>query len=376
MILASAAPATVETKPAGESRASRAAILQKALDAFREKANIPGMTAAVAFPEGEIITIYSGQADVNANIKIEDAPRMPAGSVGKTFFSALAMQLIAEGKLSLDDKIEAHLGREPWFSRLPNAKDITVRNLMNHTSGLVRYEFNNKFIDDLKKDPLRTFTPEQCIAYLFDAKAPFEAGGRFEYSDTNYIVLAMILERAAKINAYDEIGRRFIKKYNFSNTNPAVSPSMPKVAQGYAGAGNEFGNSYEMIQNGNMIINPQFEWAGGGFVTTSADLARWAKILYEGDTIPTSLQKDFYNGVPAPMLGKNTQYGLGVILWNTPDGAARGHSGFFPGYLTEVRYYKNHKLAIALQANSSDFKTIKKNPSAALKPLLDAALQN
>jgi D-alanyl-D-alanine carboxypeptidase len=75
---------------------------------------------------------------------MKPADRMLAGSVGKTFAAATALQLIKEGKIKLDDKIEKYLGGEPWFARLPNAKEITVRQLMNHTSGLVRYEFIEK----------------------------------------------------------------------------------------------------------------------------------------------------------------------------------------------------------------------------------------
>ena len=68
-----------------------------------------------------------------------------------------------EGKIGLDDKIEKYLGQEPWFSRLPNAKDITVRQLMNHTSGLVRYEFKEQFTKYLTANPEKVWTPEESI---------------------------------------------------------------------------------------------------------------------------------------------------------------------------------------------------------------------
>ena len=102
--------------------------------------------------------------------------RMLAGSVGKTFAAATALQLVKEGKIGLDDRIEKYLGREPWFARLPNAKEITVRQLMNHTSGLVRYEFKDQFTKDLTANPEKVWKPAELIAYLLDEKPPFAAG--------------------------------------------------------------------------------------------------------------------------------------------------------------------------------------------------------
>ena len=75
------------------------------------------------------------------------------GSVGKTYVAAVALQLVSEGMLDLDTRVATYLGDEPWYDRLPNATDVTVRQLMNHTSGIVRYEFNERFIGDLRASP-------------------------------------------------------------------------------------------------------------------------------------------------------------------------------------------------------------------------------
>ena len=79
-----------------------------------------------------------------------------AGSVGKTLAAAVALQLVQEGTLDLDAKVSTYLGHEPWYARLPNAADVTVRQLMTHTSGVVRYEFDERFLQDLVKAPYRT----------------------------------------------------------------------------------------------------------------------------------------------------------------------------------------------------------------------------
>jgi D-alanyl-D-alanine carboxypeptidase len=123
--------------------------------------------------------------------------------------------------------------------------------------------------------------------------------------------------------------------------------------QGYAGPNNPFGGTDAMIgSDGKFAINPQFEWCGGGMASTAEDLARWAKALYEGKAFPPALLEEMKNGVPA-RLGPGAKYGLGVILRPTPLGETLGHSGFFPGYLTEMMYLPAHRVAVAVQVNTS-----------------------
>jgi D-alanyl-D-alanine carboxypeptidase len=224
---------------------------------------------------------------------------------------------------------------------------------MNHTSGLVRYEFKDEFTKYLTEHPMKVWTPEERLAYLFDEKPPFEAGKGWDYSDTNYIVLGMIIERVTGKNFYDEANRRVIKPLKLKDTIPQEGPVMKGVVQGYAGAGNPFGGKDAMIENGKFVINPQLEWTGGGYASTSQDLARWAKMMYEGKAYDPSLLPQVLDGVAAPMLGKETKYGLGVIIRKTQAGTSYGHSGFFPGYLTDMMYFPDKKFAIAVQVNTS-----------------------
>jgi D-alanyl-D-alanine carboxypeptidase len=127
--------------------------LQLKLDEWHKAGGFPGATLGAVLANGESFGLAVGFSDRDAKTPMMPSDRMLAGSVGKTFAAATALQLIKEGKIGLDDKIEKYLATEPWFSRLPNAKDITVRQLMNHTSGLVRYEFKEQFTKDLTANP-------------------------------------------------------------------------------------------------------------------------------------------------------------------------------------------------------------------------------
>jgi CubicO group peptidase (beta-lactamase class C family) len=119
--------------------------LQRTLDSLRSVSGSPGITLGVALPDGRVLGLASGMSDTARRTPLEPDDLLLAGSVGKTFFAALALSLVQEGGLSLDAPISTWLGSEPWFARLPNGAAITVRMLMNHTSGLVRYEFKETF---------------------------------------------------------------------------------------------------------------------------------------------------------------------------------------------------------------------------------------
>ncbi len=327
--------------------------LQTKLDDWHKNGKFAGATLGVCLADGYCFGLATGFSNLETKTLMKPTDLMLAGSVGKTYAAAVALQLVKEGKINLDDKIEKYLGNEKWFARLPNAKDITIRQLMNHTSGLVRYEFKEQFTKDLTGNPDKVWKPEELVAYLFDAKAAFEAGKGWDYSDTNYIVLGMIIERVTGKKYYDEAKKRILKSLKFERTFPQDKREIKGLIQGYAGEKNPFGGTDAMINNGKFAINPQFEWTGGGMVSNAEDLARWAKAMYEGKAFDPTLLPQMLDGVAAPMLGRETKYGLGVIIRPTRAGLTYGHSGFFPGYMTDMMYFPEHKIAIAVQVNSS-----------------------
>ena len=337
--------------PAAETAVLRQK-LQAQLDEWHKAGKFAGATLGVCPAEGDCFALATGFSDLEARRQMKPSDIMAAGSVGKTFALAVALQLVKEGKISLDEKIEKYLGAEKWFARLPNARAITVRQLMNHTSGLVRYEFKEQFTRDLTANPDKVWRPEELVAYLLDEKAPFEAGKGWDYSDTNYIVLGMIIEKVTGKKFYDEAERRVLKPLKFRRTFPQDRREIKGLIQGYAGANNPFGGKDQVLENGKFIINPQFEWTGGGFVSNAEDLARWAKAMYEGRAFDASLLPPVLDGVPA-RLGRDAKYGLGVIIRPTALGTTYGHSGFFPGYMTDMMYFPEHRIALAVQVNSS-----------------------
>ena len=327
--------------------------LQSKFAELHKAGTFPGGTAGIVLADGSTIALAVGVSDKTAGTPMKPTDRLLLGSVGKTYVSAVALQMIHEKKFSLDDTLDKFFGKEPWFPRLANASTITVRHLMTHTSGIVRYEFNPQFTKDLSANPDKVWTGEDRLAYLFDAKPPFAPGEGGQYSDTNYIVLGMIIERVGGIPYYEQLKKRILEPHKLRDTVPADSRRVPGLVQGYAGAQNPFGGTDEMIKDGKFAVNPQFEWTGGGLAVTALDLAKWGKILYEGKAFPQEMLAQMLDAVPARGLGAEAKYGLGVIIRPSPLGITYGHSGFMPGYQTELVYFPDSKITVAVQVNTS-----------------------
>jgi D-alanyl-D-alanine carboxypeptidase len=335
--------------------------VQTYLDSLTEHSAFPGLTLGLALPDGSSLGFAAGWSDTTAHREMRPSDRMLQGSVGKTYFGAVALDLAAQGLLPLDSRLSEYLGDEPWYDGLPNGEDVTIRQLMSHTSGIVRYEFNPQFLEDLTADPMRTWTPAERVAYLDGMEPPFAAGEGWDYSDTNFILVAMAVEVVTGRQMYDDIRQRLLEPLGLLNTVASDRPEVPGIANGYAGPQNGFGAFDATVRNGRLVFNPQFEWAGGGFASTTEDLALWTQHVQEGRAFSPSILEDFRAGTPAP-LGPEASYGLGVIMMELPAGTAWGHSGFMPGYRTEAYYFPEYEFALALQINTSDGGAFERSP--------------
>lgn len=353
LVLAGAWVTLAGQQPAPTSAALKER-LQAHLDGWRAGGSFPGAAVGVVLADGTAIGLATGVSDraVGTPMRAEDL--MLAGSTGKTFFAAVALQLIEAGRLDLDAPISRYLDSRPWFARLPNARDITVRMLMTHTSGLVRYEMNPRFTADLRASPDKAWSPEEEIAYLLDASPPFAAGQGWDYSDTNYIVLGMILEQITGTKVYDEVQRRFLGPLGLRQIVPSTSRRIAGLVPGYAGPRDPLGLPDEVLPNGVFVINPQFEWTGGGYATSALDLARWGHALYTGRAVSPAVVTLMTEAAVPARLGPETKYGLGVIVRaSTPAGPTWGHSGFFPGYQSELLHAVESRVTVAVQVNTS-----------------------
>ena len=336
-----ATPDTAALKRISESARTR-------LEQLRAKAGFPGANFAFVLPDGAGASVSVGVSDIVSQRPLVSTDLMLAGSVGKTFVAATMLQLAQEGKVNLDDKIEQWFKGDPWFKRLPNATTVTVRMLLNHSSGIPDDD-PVKFWEAILGNNDRSWKPEELIAFALGKKPLFAAGQDYSYTDNNYLLVGMIIERITGQTLYSEVTRRFLKPLKLAHTIPQEGRIIPGVSNGYTSYGALAGPKGAMIVDGKFTVNPQCEWAGGGFASTAEDLARWAKALYEGQLIKQPYFDQMVTGIKTTLFDT---YGLGVVIGEGVWGKSYGHDGEFPGYRSAMEYLPSYRVAVAIQFNT------------------------
>src|SRR5262245_2107449 len=189
-------------------------LLDTYVQGLRADHDVPGINAAVRLRDGRVITASAGFADVENRTPLTPLTRMPGGSTGKTFVAVTAMQLVDEGRLNLNAPLSTWFQDAPWFATLPNARDITLAMLLSHTSGLPDH------VDDLGfalnagwrrlKGDTDYIKPEELIGFLAGDEPVFPAGTGYNYTDTGYLIVGLILERVTGHEYYDELRARIL----------------------------------------------------------------------------------------------------------------------------------------------------------------------
>ncbi|MFE5893879.1 serine hydrolase domain-containing protein [Streptomyces sp. NPDC056462] len=307
-----------------EEKRNHSVQLQKALDAI-VKAGAPGVVAEVSDADG-VWRGHSGQTDLKKNKEPRNDGLFRIGSVTKTFVSTVVLQLVQEGRIKLDDSVERHL---PGL--VPNGENVTVRQLLNHRSGL------HSFTDTLWRGDLRgfydtrfkTYTPDQLIADS-NAHAPtFAPGTNGHYSNTNYILLGMLIEKVTGNNPKAEVRERIIEPLGLERTTfPEKSTRIHGPhANGYMrldGATSKFTDVTD--------YSTSWAWTAGAMISDTRDLNTFYKALVTGKLLPAPLMKEMK---ATQALDDGSQYGLGIAKFDNPAfGTAYGHIGGTPGFAT------------------------------------------
>lgn len=334
---------------------------QEVFDSLRAADGFPGATAAYILANGREEQFSTGYGDLEKSSLMNPGDRMLSGSTGKSFVAALALKLALEEQLSLDKPVKKWLGEKSWFSRLPNGNHITLRMLLRHQSGLIDHIHQEKFIEKMQEGMKNEgieykLAPEQLVRFVLDTDPLFPAGEGYHYSDTNYILVGLIIEAVTRNRYYDELNRRFLQTLKLDRTTPANRNHLQGLVSGYINGESLFGLPPKVVQNHRLVYNPATEWTGGGLVTNSRDLAYWAKVLYQGRAMEGDYLDELLDSVPKDStqksrFGPEVSYGLGVTIRETPLGKAYGHRGWTPGYLSIFEYYPKYDIAIAVQVN-------------------------
>lgn len=317
------------------------------------KEGIPGAVLVLTIPgEGEW-TGTAGYADVTNQIPMEADHRMRVGSITKTFTAMLILQLAEEGKLSLDDSVDKWLPGmvEDTVDTPMSGKDITVRQLLNHTSGL------SNFVNDMDdwtmnyyNEPTKQYTPEELVKMTLvmpdgtfpdgtKYTVPFsQPGEEWNYSNTGYILLGLIAEKVTGNTWESEIENRFIKPLGLTNTyvpKTGEPEIQGKHAIGYWNMFDETEHTpgFEDVLVERTLTDPSYTWASGNMISTAEDLTHWITAIGEKDLLKFDVEEQQFTWFPvAPVV----KMGLGIteeLLY-----AAYAHRGQIGGFDAVMHY--------------------------------------
>lgn len=336
---------------------------QRAMDAA-VRAGTPGITAqardtrdahGTRDPRG-VWASTSGVGDLESGAPRGKNDRFRVGSITKSFVATVLLQMEAEGRLDLDDTVERHL---PGLVR-GNGNDgrrITVRQLLNHTSGLFDYladdEYSRTYLrgDGYLEHRYDTLPPEKHVAVALAHKPLFEPGAKHSYSNTNYILAGLIIERTGGRTYEAEVRDRIIKPLGLkATTNPGNGIHLPRPSsRGYSKL---FASDPDRIDDITEMNGSQ-GWADGDIVSTTGDLNRFYDALLRGRLLPPEQLKAMKTTVTSPD-APDTAYGLGLTRLKTSCGTTLwGHGGGMVGWLSMAVSTEDgrHQLAFSYNAD-------------------------
>ena len=340
---------------------------QEALDDGLVSFNGKGVSAAVIMPDGEKWVGVSGISHGTTKIT-EDMP-FAAGSTAKNFTAVTILQLAEEGKLTLDDSLYQWLPAYPYID-----STITIRQLLNHTSGISDFVDNHDFWVALFEDPSKVWTVNEIIQ-TYQQESLFPKGTDWNYSTTGYLLLRKIIMDITESDIVAVNEERFWEPFNLTHsfTLQGESAFPMTVAHGWwdldgDGAYDDF---YSWPRAG-------FSSAAGGEVwSTAEDLAEWAKAMFIDKAVLSQSALDQMLDFYSPCTGEEYMcagYGLGAVQYNPQllNGlAAYGHSGNAPGYAAACIYLPDYNVCIGLMDNTEEGESMAMSLSNILTVITD-----
>lgn len=312
------------------------ATVQKLVDSK----TIPGAAVAIVRDGKVVLTKAYGAADIEAKVSADENTKYEIGSVTKQFTAEGIMMLVEDGKVNLEDSVVKYLLDVPeiW-------KSVTVRQLLNQVSGIKNYTAVNKIV--LEKE----YTAKEILDMVRDLPLEFEPGTKWQYSNTNYYLLGLIIEKASGKSYADFMKERIFKPLGMNST--FVNTSGLKIEKKAAG--------YSPNKDGWHLqapANPTQPFAAGAIVSTAADMAKWEIALETGKLLnKNSYEQMWTSGKLAD--GKLTNYGFGWQVSKIGEVDFFGHNGGIAGFSSQILRFPKENLSVAVLVNGATRETDK-----------------
>ena len=344
--------------------------LQTAVDHFQQQYQIPAVQVSISLPnqqkystleEYSTLDFIAGTTILHGKNQLTPGDLFQFGSNTKSFTAAIILQLEAEGKLSIDDPIGKYFPHD-----YPQWKNITIRQLLNHTSGIFNYTEDTDFQNLAIHNPTKSWYPKDMIAFAAKHPVYFKPGASWHYSNTNFVLAGMIIEQVTRHTYTYEINHRLLgtTNLNISNTSFAEfcsADTMSHMVHSYYMQKTPKGIVYNDITYPNVSM----AWSAGGIVGNTHDFVRWPRMLFQQERVLPAKQLEEMQqlvcddssicklGQPvSPQIGG---YGKGIFETRFGKyGNLMGHDGGIYGYCTLFIWVPLYNTLIAIALNAVD----------------------
>jgi len=319
--------------------------MQAILDRYSQAHQGVGLQATVIYPDGSIWTGVSGYANLEKKCLLTPQHLLGLGSISKLFTATLVLDQVEKGSLSLDTDAETWF---PWLHR----QSVTVRMLLNHTSGIPNYTAKPAYLFRALAFPGKDWEPEELANLVESQSLLFLPGSRHEYSNSNYILLGLILEEITGSAYPDLLDEILLNPLELEDTYAIQSPATCAMANAYDESLLHLGRRNVTGFRRSLMSSA---YSAGGLMSTSSDVAFMVKNLFEGHLISQALVEQMTRLVSAAdeHVPSQVGYGLGVRSLEISSETWVGHTGSIPGYSGIAMYNPERDLTIVILANRS-----------------------
>jgi D-alanyl-D-alanine carboxypeptidase len=322
--------------------------LHALLEAQMTQLRIPGLIVLVDEPGFCHFSAALGEEDVVAHRRMRIEDKMRIGSVTKTFTGTVVLQLVDEHLIGLDDAIGSYL------PSVPNGNGISIRQLLQMRSGLYNYTDDPGFNATLHDHPAKAWTPDEVLAVSYAHPPNFAPGAQYEYSNTNSVLLGLLVEHVTQHSFETELERRILEPLRLRDTSFPLTAAIPfPHSHGYE-YGSTIGTLFPDPCDGATVgphdstdMNPSWGWSAGQMISTLRDLKVWAKALAVGTLLTPETQAQRLAFLP---VAPGAPIGYGLHVNNV--GGLIGHNGSLPGFQSFMGYIPERGATLIVLANT------------------------
>ena len=312
--------------------------LNNTINTTMQQSHIPGLAIGISFQNGSTLCKYYGKSNLTYDTPVTDNSTFAIGSITKTFTAIAILKLCQEGKLNLNTKLSK------FFPDFPNSENITIKELLNHSSG-IRDVFQIKKLMDFVA---HQWTPDQVVSMVAKGPINFKPGTAFEYNNSSYIILGKIIEKATGESYENYLKKEILEPLGISDTYMEKHSQIVKnKASGY-----EFHKDH-LINN--MYVCSSWIWSAGGLYSNVQNILKLKKVFDTEKILNKESIKEMLTQPKEPGKNRfsqyNTYYGLGVSMMELPNRTLVGKEGGMSGFTAYLCYLQKENILFIVMCN-------------------------